>query len=124
MSSRSTSPSIQVLIVDDHPLVRLGISVLLEQETTLAVCGQAADEKSALRIARETKPDVAIIDLLLCSSFGLDLIDRFSKTMPEIAIVVSSIRERDLDQTTVSRSGALAYVPKDCGVEELCSKNT
>ena len=67
-------PSKAILIVDDHPVLRRGLAALIESESDLAVCGEAATRAAALKAIRETRPDLVIVDLSLGDDDGLDLI--------------------------------------------------
>ena len=64
----------RVFIVDDHPVVRDGLKNLIEQEEDLVVCGEAADAATALKTIPETSPDIALVDLSLEHSSGLELV--------------------------------------------------
>ena len=63
-----------VLIVDDHPILRRGLAALIESESDLAVCGEAASCQAGLEAIREYQPDLLIVDLELKESHGLDLV--------------------------------------------------
>ena len=86
----------RILIVDDHPLVRSGLRLLIDCEPDLVVCGEAADAIEAMRLLESQKPDLLIVDLSLKESSGLELIKRIKVRNAEIKILVSSMFEESL----------------------------
>ena len=68
----------KVLIVDDHPIVRQGLRLMIDEEPDLKVCGEAQSERDARRAIRELEPDVVIVDISLAQGDGLELVDRKS----------------------------------------------
>jgi DNA-binding NarL/FixJ family response regulator len=111
-SGRSRSRQIKILIVDDHPLMRAGITARLEQERDMRVCAEADNVTAALRSMAATTPDVAIIDLALKDSHGLDLIKRLRSESPATKILVLSAYSEALYGERVLRLGALGFVNK------------
>ena len=67
---------VRILIVDDHPMMREGMTIQIAHEPDLVVCGEADDVEPALQLARELSPDLIIIDISLKTSNGLELIKR------------------------------------------------
>lgn len=108
-----------VLIVEDHPLVRLGLSYSLASHPRLDKCGEADSVFEAWRMIATTKPDAVIVDLTLRSGSGLDLIRKIARKRPEIRVVVSSMHDRFIYEARSLRAGATAYVSKESGVETL-----
>lgn len=109
----------RVLIVDDHSLVRRGMTDLLSHEPDLTVCGEAADVASAYRLIRELVPDVAVVDLTLNSGNGLELIKEIKASHPAVRIVVSSMHDESLFGERCLRAGAMAYVNKEEAAEKV-----
>ena len=72
----------RVFIVDDHPVVHDGLKNLIEQEEDLVVCGEAADAATALKTIPETSPDIALVDLSLEHSSGLELVKDIRRSVP------------------------------------------
>lgn len=107
-----SSPLTRVFIVDDHPLVREWLSTLLSQAGSLVVCGQAETARGALSTMLADPPDVAIVDLSLQSSSGLDLIKDLSDQMPSTRVVVLSMHEEIFYVERAFRAGAKGYVTK------------
>ena len=109
----------RILIVDDHPVVLLGLRGLLARESDLEICGEADDVESALRTAEATAPDAAIVDISLRGKSGLELIERLKASLPAIRILVSSIHDETLLASRVLRAGALGYICKGVSLEAL-----
>jgi DNA-binding NarL/FixJ family response regulator len=102
----------RVFLVDDHPLVREWLTNLIAQSADLAVCGEAAGTTKALQGIRETKPDIAIVDLSLSEGSGLDLIKNIRAQAPAVGIVVLSMHDERFYSQRVFRAGARGYVMK------------
>ena len=75
----------RVMIVDDHPIVRQGYTMLLATQADLNICGEAESEADALRLAREENPDLAIVDISLANGSGIDLIKNLTARSPSCA---------------------------------------
>lgn len=106
---------IRIVIVDDHPIVRQGIKMLAEQEPDMEVCGEAESASDALRLIEKTTPDVAIVDLTLKDSFGLQLIKDIRRDCPRTRVLVLSMRDESLYAERALRAGARGYVTKEEG---------
>jgi DNA-binding NarL/FixJ family response regulator len=107
-----TPPQIRIFLVDDHPLVREWLATLLRQQPDLEVCGQAEDARHAFTSMEADPPDVAIIDLSLKTSSGLDLIKELSEHLPTIQVIVLSMHEEIFYAERALRAGARGYVTK------------
>ncbi len=102
----------RVFIVDDHPLVREWLTNLLRQSEGLMVAGQAATAAEGLDAMRKNPPDVAIVDLVLQKSSGLDLIKDLADQVPSTRVVVLSMHEEMFYIERAFRAGAKGYVTK------------
>jgi DNA-binding NarL/FixJ family response regulator len=110
----------KVLVVDDHPNVREGITQQLAGECDLQVCGSAIDIPSALQAVREHKPDVALIDLSLGPGSGLDLIAMLSDdAQHEVSMLALSMHDEALYAKRVLQAGGRGYVMKHEGTAVL-----
>lgn len=107
-----TRTTTRILIVDDHPIVREGLSSLLAREPDFEVCGEAEDVPSALRLIDETRPHVVTVDISLQNGSGIDLIRRIAKSAPSIRMVACSLHDERLYAERAMRAGALGYVNK------------
>ncbi len=102
----------RVFIVDDHPLVRQGLSNLINQEDDLAVCGEAEDAAQALAGIGVKKPDLALIDISLKTASGLELVKDLGIHFPNVALIVLSMHDELLYAERALRAGAKGYVMK------------
>ncbi len=112
LAMQNKAKKTQVYLVDDHPLVRESLTSLINQQADLAVCGEAETGARALREIAALKPDVAILDISLKESSGLELIKAAKTTMPELSIVVLSMHDEELYAERCIRAGAGGYVMK------------
>jgi len=109
----------KVLIVDDHPVVREGLAMLIDRQPDLEVCGEASDIAEGVQQAASTKPDVAVVDIGLKNGNGLDLIRRLKSRDRSLRILVWSMfgerlyAERSLD------AGALGYITKEQATDQI-----
>jgi DNA-binding NarL/FixJ family response regulator len=110
---------IRVLVVDDHPLFRAGVSGLLESVEDTEVVATAADGDAAVREATLTRPDVVLMDLNLPGTSGLEATRRILRASPETVVLVLSMLDDDESVLAAMRAGARGYVPKGAGQEEL-----
>ncbi len=109
----------KVLIVDDHPVVREGLAMLIARQPDLEVCGEAADVAEAVRQAAATNPDVAVVDIGLQSGNGLDLIRRLKAHDNELRILVWSMFGERLYAERSLRAGALGYITKEQATDQI-----
>lgn len=103
----------QILIVDDHPLVREGVAGLLSAQADLEVCGEASGVTEAIELAEAKKPDVVIIDLTLKDGNGIALIKTLKERSPELKMLVLSMHDETLFAERALRAGAVGYISKD-----------
>ena len=108
----ASAPRAQVLLVDDHPIVRQGVARLIDRQDDLAVWAEAATIAEALALVESTPPDVAVVDLMLDGGSGIDLIQTLHHRFPALPIVVLSMHEERLYADRVLRAGARGYVMK------------
>src|SRR6266436_3461736 len=101
-----------VFIVDDHPLVREGLTNLINRQSDLIVCGEAKDSAEAIAGIAKERPDVAIIDISLTNESGLELIKYLVKQFPQVALIVFSMHDEALYAERALRAGARGYVMK------------
>jgi DNA-binding NarL/FixJ family response regulator len=102
----------RVFVVDDHPLVRDGLSTLIKQEADLDVCGVAEDASSALPAIAATHPHVVLVDISLKNTSGLELIKDLAIQHPFVAVIVVSMHDEMLYAERALRAGARGYVMK------------
>ena len=110
---------IRVLIVDDHTVVRDGLQALITAEPGMQVVGSAADGVEAVSMARELKPDVILLDLVMPRKDGVQTILEIKKDNPEARILVLTSFAENHQVFSAIKSGAMGYLMKDTSSEEL-----
>jgi NarL family two-component system response regulator LiaR len=111
--------NIQVLIADDHTVVRDGITALLNSEDNIHVIGAAADGTEAVRLAKELDPDVILLDLVMPRMDGIQAIEEIRKDNPEAKILVLSSYAESHQIYSAIKSGAMGYLLKDSSSDDL-----
>jgi DNA-binding NarL/FixJ family response regulator len=110
---------IRVLVVDDHPVVRQGLRAFLSSRDDMEVVAEAADGEEAVRKLRHLRPDVALVDLVMPGTGGLQVLERAAELeLPTRIIVLTSFAETDQVVPAV-RAGAAGYLLKDAEPREL-----
>jgi NarL family two-component system response regulator LiaR len=110
---------ISILITDDHALVRQGIRAFLELQPDLTVIGEADSGEAAVRMAAELVPDVVLMDLVMPGIGGVEATRQVKQVSPHSQIIVLTSYHEDEYIFPALRAGALSYVLKDVGPEEL-----
>lgn len=114
-----TSESIGVLLVDDHPLVRAGLSGLLDATENLRVVGEAADGASALALAAELAPDVVLMDISMPVMDGFEATSKLREEKPDACVLMLTGSNARVDVDKARTAGASGYVTKDRIAAEL-----
>lgn len=109
----------RVLIVDDHPLLRKGVSQLIDQEMDLMVVGEAEDAHKAITAIETTKPDVALIDISLNGASGIELLKNIRARFPKLKMLVLSMHDESVYAHRALRAGASGYIMKQEGTEKV-----
>jgi DNA-binding NarL/FixJ family response regulator len=109
----------KILIVDDHPIVRQGLTELINQEDDLVVCEQAEDAAEAMGIIKKLKPDMAIVDISLKETSGMELIKDIKVKYPNLAVLALSMHDESLYAERALRAGAKGYVMKAEATEKV-----
>jgi two-component system, NarL family, response regulator NreC len=109
----------RILIVDDHVIVRQGIAQLVNREPDLDVCQEAGDADSAQAVLRETAVDLAIVDISLPGTSGIELVKLIRDSNPNLPVLVMSMHDEALYSDRAFRAGAKGYVMKQEATEKL-----
>jgi DNA-binding NarL/FixJ family response regulator len=109
----------KVVVVDDHPIVRKGLSQLINQTKDLCVCGEAGDAHEALKVVTAHKPDCVIVDLMLGLTSGITLIENIRIRWEDMPVLVLSMYDESLYAERVLRVGAQGYIMKKEASERL-----
>src|SRR5882757_1789741 len=118
-SSPAKDKRIRVLLVDDHAVVRFGISQLINREPDLQVCGEEEDASEALTAINNLKPDLVIADISLKDSSGLELMRNIKAQDPKLPVLVVSAHDESIYAEIAFRAGALGYLMKDQALEKV-----
>ncbi|AEA84008.1 chemotaxis protein CheY [Stutzerimonas stutzeri] len=108
-----------MLVVDDHDLVRTGISRMLADISGLQVIGQADSGEDAIRKARELKPDVVLMDVKMPGIGGLEATRKLLRSYPDLKVIAVTICEEDPFPTRLLQAGAAGYLTKGAALEEM-----
>lgn len=110
---------LKVLVVDDSPLFRQGLVSLLSSRSDMQVVGEAGDGFEALEKARDTVPDIVLMDIIMPGCDGLEATRMIKQEMPHVQIVMLTVSESEENLFEAIKLGARGYLLKDVGAEEL-----
>jgi two-component system, NarL family, response regulator LiaR len=110
---------IRLLITDDHDVVRQGLRFYLRRDPEIEIVGEAADGEEAVQMARNLKPDVVLMDLLMPRMDGIEATERIRAELPEVEVVALTSVLEDAAVTGAIRAGAIGYLLKDTRAEAL-----
>jgi DNA-binding NarL/FixJ family response regulator len=123
MPANQTSPFAtqkkKILLVDDHPIVRAGFEQLINQENDLQVCATAGNPSQALEAIKKTLPDLAIIDISLDGSNGLELVKLLQSLYPRLLLFVLSMHPEAIYAHRTIKAGAKGYIMKQAPTDEV-----
>jgi DNA-binding NarL/FixJ family response regulator len=121
--SRKASPAprtkSRIFLVDDHPIVVTGFTMMLNGQADLEVCGTASSAEQALEQIPKLKPDLVITDVTLPGRNGLDLLRDVAAALPECRVLVVSMHDELLYAERALRAGARGYLMKEAGAEKV-----
>jgi len=110
---------IKVLVVDDHWVVRQGLRMFLDQESTITVVGEASDGREAIDLARQLRPDVVLMDILMPHVDGIEAIKRIKAEMPRVEVIALTSVLQGRSVADAIQAGAIGYLIKDTRGDEL-----
>jgi len=119
---KSQSPDVakrRILVVDDHPIVRQGLALLINREPDLVVCGEAEEAAGAMHVLASARPDVLIVDISLNGPDGLDLLKNIRTTDPTLPVLILSMHDETIYAERALRAGANGYIMKQEATERV-----
>jgi two-component system, NarL family, response regulator len=118
MLSQADSP-IRIIIIDDHPVVRAGLTSMLGTQSQLQVVGTASSGEEALEIVRRDSPDVLLLDLRMPNMNGIETLLALKKAGSNAAVIILTSYETDEDIYRAVQAGAQGYLLKDTSLREM-----
>jgi len=109
----------RIFIVDDHPIVREGLSLMMNREPDLMVCGEAEEAATALQAITSTRPDFLIVDISLNGPDGLDLLKSIRVRFPNLPVLILSMHDESIYAERALRAGANGYIMKQEATEKV-----
>ncbi len=114
-----TARKTRIFIVDDHPIVREGLSLMMNREPDMMVCGEAEEATGALRAIITAKPDFLIVDISLSGPDGLDLLKSIRARYPNLPVLILSMHDESIYAERALRAGANGYIMKQEATEKV-----
>jgi DNA-binding NarL/FixJ family response regulator len=108
-----------VLLVDDHPVVCVGVRLFLESSAQFEVCGEAGDVATARRLVEQLQPDLMVLDLVLGGRDGIELVEELAILHPPVRILIYSSQDEMQYARRALRAGARGYLMKSAGLEAV-----
>jgi DNA-binding NarL/FixJ family response regulator len=121
LSESSNQTKTKVVIVEDHPLFRERLALLINKELDMLVCGEADNIRQAMEIIQSTQPHAAVVDITLKGSSGLELIKDLKAQSIDLPVLVLSMHDESLYAERVIRAGAKGYITKDEASDKVMS---
>lgn len=112
---RAEIDKIRILLVDDHAMMRKGLSMILTAQNDMEIAGEAADGRQAVEMAREMRPDVILMDINMPVMNGLEATRQICAEMPEVCVIGLSMHEAEDQARAMRAAGAVDYFSKSCG---------
>ncbi len=111
--------AIQVLLVDDHLVVRNGVRMMLANAEDIAIAAEAENARAAMQMLSQHEVDVAVVDIGLPDTNGLDLLRQLKARQPDLAVLILSMYGEDIYAVRAIKLGAAGYLTKDCPSDNL-----
>jgi DNA-binding NarL/FixJ family response regulator len=109
----------KVFVVDDHPIVRQGLALLINRESDLVVCGEAEDAQTAVQAVATVKPDILVVDISLSGPDGLDLLKDIRTKYAELPVLILSMHDESIYAERALRAGAQGYIMKQEATDKV-----
>ncbi|MEV6974416.1 response regulator transcription factor [Kitasatospora sp. NPDC093806] len=113
------TPRIRLLVVDDQPLVRRGLTLILSPDPSFEVVGEAEDGRQAVELAHRLRPDVVVMDIRMPVLDGVGATEELARTLPDCRVLALSTFDMDEYVVAALRAGAYGFLPKDVSPEDL-----
>ena len=110
-----------VLLVDDHPVLRKGLARLIDSKDGFVVCGEASTAVDAMALIRELKPDLVIVDIGLPGASGIELTKTIRSEFANLPVLILSMHEEALYATRALRAGAIGYIVKQDAIDNIAT---
>lgn len=115
------NPKTRVLIVDDHPILRYGLTSLINAEPDLIVCGEAASSPEALDAMRTFNPEIVLLEISLPGTNGIELLKSMKAEHPKLRFLILSIHDESIYALRALKAGALGYIMKTEALSDILS---
>jgi len=122
MKTHLIKGKIKVLLVDDHPILRAGLSKLINQEADMLVCGEAEDGPKGFDLVGKLHPDVVVVDVSLKGGNGIELIKNLKASHPDLPMLVLSMHDETLYAERALRAGSRGYIMKEEAIEQVLNR--
>src|SRR5271167_431467 len=109
----------RVLLVDDHPIVRQGLALLIDREADLSVCGEAEGAHSAYHAIETLRPDIVVLDISLSGPDGLDVLKEIRMKTGSLPVLILSMHDESIYAERAMRAGANGYIMKQEATEKV-----
>ena len=109
----------KVLVIDDHPLLRQGLAMLINQQQDMEVCGEAEEAHAAMRSIAQFRPDIVILDISLKGPDGLDLLKSIRALHPDVPVLILSMHDEAIYAERALRARANGYIMKQEATEKV-----
>jgi DNA-binding NarL/FixJ family response regulator len=110
---------VRVLLVDDHPVVRQSLAMMLQSEPDMEIVGQGATGQQGIDLVQQLQPDVVLMDIAMPELDGIEATRRIHAEAPRTCIIGLSMLDRDEQAEAMRDAGAMDYVSKEISLEEL-----
>ncbi len=115
----SQTKKYRVLLVDDHPIVRQGLALLIDREPDLSVCGEAEGAHSAFQAIAALAPDIVVLDISLSGPDGLDVLKEIRMKTANLPVLILSMHDETIYAERAMRAGANGYIMKQEATEKV-----
>jgi DNA-binding NarL/FixJ family response regulator len=119
LQTTSGTTKTRVLVVDDHPIVRQGLALLINRESDLVVCGEAEEMHTAMQEIVTTHPDIVVVDISLSGPDGLELLKSIRTRHPHLPVLILSMHDESIYAERALRAGANGYIMKQEATEKV-----